>query len=160
MSHDAHLAVIREATAALSRAEVEHWLTGGWAVDFLHGAVSRPHKDIDLVIRGGDAATAAAALSAAQFEQLETPYPDERLEFTRNGVDVELIFVTSDAEGRLVTPGRWIEWPWPSDTLAGPTGQIGDVSCRVVSLAAQIDSKRNYAFLRSRWESGRTGGSC
>ena len=144
MSQDAHLEVIRETTGTLSRTAVEHWLTGGWAVDFLYGGVSRTHKDIDLVIRADDATRATAALCAAGFEQRESAYPEERLEFTRNGVDVELIFLTSDAGGRLATPGRWIQWPWPSDTLSGPVGQIGDVSCRVVSVAAQIDSKRNY----------------
>ncbi|HEV2590259.1 MAG TPA: hypothetical protein VGU02_00070 [Gaiellaceae bacterium] len=142
---DSHLAVIRDATAILSRARVEHWLTGGWAVDFLYGEVSRSHKDIDLVIRARDAEAAVAALSASLFEQLEPSYPDERLEFTRDGVTVELIFITSDARGRLVTPGRWAQWPWPSDTLSGPVGQIGTLSCRLVSVAAQIDSKRNYS---------------
>lgn len=117
---------------------------GGWAVDFLHGVVSRPHRDVDLLIGGSDALTAVEALSEAGFQHLEPAFPDEGLEFERGGVAVQLVFVVRDASGQLVTPGRWLTWPWPPDTLSGPTGQIDRVFCRVISVAAQIDSKRNY----------------
>jgi hypothetical protein len=144
MGADAQLELIRDVSTALASAGVDHWLTGGWAVDFLRGAVSRPHKDVDLVIWGADAAKAGAALSQAGFRRVDDAFSDERLVLERSGVDVELIFVVRDAAARLVTPGRWLDWPWPEDTLSGPVGRIGEVSCRVVSLAAQIDSKKGY----------------
>ena len=38
---------------ALERGGVSAWLVGGWAVDALAGAQTRPHEDLDLVIDAG-----------------------------------------------------------------------------------------------------------
>jgi hypothetical protein len=45
----AQLAVFVELNAVLASAGVRFWLRGGWAVDFLLGAVTRSHADVDAV---------------------------------------------------------------------------------------------------------------
>ena len=35
-------------------AGIEVWLDGGWAVDALLGAQTRPHKDVDIILRVAD----------------------------------------------------------------------------------------------------------
>jgi lincosamide nucleotidyltransferase A/C/D/E len=35
-------------------AGIEVWLDGGWAVDALLGAQTRPHKDVDIILRLAD----------------------------------------------------------------------------------------------------------
>ncbi len=49
MSVELQLSAIRDLSPALAAASVDHWLIGGWAVDFACGRVSRPHKDVDLL---------------------------------------------------------------------------------------------------------------
>jgi hypothetical protein len=45
------LSVLRDVTGLLRSRTFDHWLFGGWAVDFYVGKVTRPHGDIDLAGR-------------------------------------------------------------------------------------------------------------
>jgi lincosamide nucleotidyltransferase A/C/D/E len=40
------------------------WIDGGWGVDALLGAQTRPHKDLDIAIEERDVAGLSAALEA------------------------------------------------------------------------------------------------
>ncbi|HJT99595.1 MAG TPA: amino acid transporter, partial [Actinomycetes bacterium] len=51
------------------------WLDGGWGVDALVGAESRPHRDLDLAIARDDRPAAQAALAAVGFERDPTVVP-------------------------------------------------------------------------------------
>ncbi|MGA3599369.1 nucleotidyltransferase domain-containing protein [Lysinibacillus agricola] len=42
------LKVLSEISAITERLEIEFWLRGGWAIDFLLGKITRSHEDIDL----------------------------------------------------------------------------------------------------------------
>ena len=46
----------------LDAAEIEHWLDGGWGVDALLKKQTRPHKDVDLVLRVADVPRLAEVL--------------------------------------------------------------------------------------------------
>jgi hypothetical protein len=50
MSHDEQFAALAAVTEAFKRAGIEHWLFGGWAVDFYLGEITRTHDDLDLAI--------------------------------------------------------------------------------------------------------------
>ncbi|WP_081986905.1 nucleotidyltransferase domain-containing protein [Planococcus sp. CAU13] len=43
------LEVLTEICLLTDQLELEFWLRGGWAIDFLLGKISRPHGDIDLI---------------------------------------------------------------------------------------------------------------
>ena len=62
---------VREGLDALESAGVESWLDGGWGVDALLGEQTRPHQDIDLVVRVGDVATMRSVLAGQGFELVE-----------------------------------------------------------------------------------------
>lgn len=44
------LRMLRSASSALDAAELEHWFSGGWAVDTWVGRLTRPHDDIDVLV--------------------------------------------------------------------------------------------------------------
>ena len=44
------LSALRELTGQLADQALDYWLSGGWAVDFYVGHVSRPHGDIVLAV--------------------------------------------------------------------------------------------------------------
>jgi hypothetical protein len=142
---DLQMSVIAEAVTGLEERELSCWLAGGWAVDFLIGRVTREHRDIDIVIWAADAQAATGALCELGFEQLHTSAP-ELIHFERNGVPVTLSFIEREADGTLVTPGKWRDWPWPPDSLSAPRGRIGSLTTPIVSLASQIETKSNYAL--------------
>ena len=141
---DVQIGVIAEAVAGLEERQLSCWLAGGWAVDFLIGRVTREHRDIDIVIWAADASAATEALRGAGFELQEARAP-ELIHFERSGVPVTLSFIERKADGTLVTPGKWRDWPWPPDSLSAPRGRIGSLTIPIVSLASQIETKSNYA---------------
>jgi lincosamide nucleotidyltransferase A/C/D/E len=56
------------AVVAAVESVTEVWLAGGWGVDALLGRVTRPHKDIDLVVpQNVDVAAASVALARRGF---------------------------------------------------------------------------------------------
>ena len=141
---DVQLGVIAAAVAGLEERQLSCWLAGGWAVDFLIGRVTREHRDIDIVIWAADASAATETLSDAGFE-LQRARAPELIQFERKSVPVTLSFIERDADGTLVTPGKWRDWPWPPDSLSAPPGRIGSLTIPIVSLASQIETKSNYA---------------
>ena len=52
---------------ALEARGVDVWLAGGWGVDALAGRQTRPHRDVDLVIRAGDTDAAGRCLRSLGF---------------------------------------------------------------------------------------------
>jgi lincosamide nucleotidyltransferase A/C/D/E len=62
---------VREVLDALDSAGIESWLDGGWGVDALLGEQTRPHQDIDLVVRVGDVVTMRSVLAGQGFELVE-----------------------------------------------------------------------------------------
>ncbi len=61
------LAAIESLGRALGDAGIEHWLFGGWAVDFWAGRVTRDHSDIDAVAWRRDYERIDAALQTAAW---------------------------------------------------------------------------------------------
>ena len=141
---ETQVAVIAEAVSALEADGIACWLAGGWAVDFLVGRVTRPHRDIDIVIWSGDAERATAALARAGFGE-STSTGNELIHFEHMRVPITLSFIERETDGTLVTPGKWRDWPWPADALTGPPGRIGNLAVPIVSLASQLETKENYA---------------
>ena len=58
---------VLEVLDLLAAAGVEVWVDGGWNVDALLGAQTRPHNDLDLVIDHVDVDRVRDALTAAGF---------------------------------------------------------------------------------------------
>jgi lincosamide nucleotidyltransferase A/C/D/E len=58
---------IVEIAAVLDRADGRWWLAGGWGIDALVGAETRPHGDLDVVLERSAMESAIAALREAGF---------------------------------------------------------------------------------------------
>jgi lincosamide nucleotidyltransferase A/C/D/E len=75
----------------LEAAGVEVWVDGGWGVDALLGVETRPHGDLDVVVRQEQLAAARVALAAAGFSHAADEAP---------GLPARLVL--RDPEGRQV----------------------------------------------------------
>ena len=51
---DRQLAALAQVASLLDSNGFDHWLFGGWAVDFRVGAVTRSHDDVDLAVWADD----------------------------------------------------------------------------------------------------------
>jgi lincosamide nucleotidyltransferase A/C/D/E len=110
---------------ALDRASIESWLDGGWGIDALLGEQTRPHGDVDLVLRVSDVGAMREALAGDGFEL--------------NRGDPTSNFVLRDGAGREIDvhPVRFDEagngvyrmedgddWIYPAEGFTG-RGRIG-----------------------------------
>jgi lincosamide nucleotidyltransferase A/C/D/E len=79
------------------------WIDGGWNVDALLGAQTRPHNDLDLVIDHVDVVRYRAAMAGAGFEtkssNAATQFNFVMVDATGREVDVHLVDRTSTMPG-------------------------------------------------------------
>jgi lincosamide nucleotidyltransferase A/C/D/E len=67
MNTECTLRDVEEVLGALDGAGVQSWLGGGWAVDALVGHQTRPHTDVDLLVRREDLDRIRGALEEMGF---------------------------------------------------------------------------------------------
>jgi hypothetical protein len=138
-----HLRLIEEISNIFAAIQVRWWLFGGWAVDFHLGSVSRTHGDIEFYVWSVDAERVSRAFLDTGFAPQKIPYPEEAIEFTKDGQLICAVLLVDTAEG-IVIPGRWTDWPWPCDAFDGPPGRIGRLAVPVVSVEALLDRILSY----------------
>ena len=134
-------AALASAAEALGSAGLEHWFFGGWAVDLWVGRLTRSHDDIDVLVQRVDEAAVDAALTAAGW--VHTPRDDDVVgtEYAGDGYDLQLTFVETDDQGRVVVPvpGQ------PIVVSAGPLGHarcaLGHLRVRVLTLEKMLEGK-------------------
>jgi hypothetical protein len=140
------LALIAEIADALSEARVAWWLFGGWAMDFRAGRVTREHSDIEAFVWKSDAGSVRAALERRGF--FAPPgglYPEEAMTFLKDRYEVGFWYLVRDDAGRIVTPGRWADWPWIAGAFDAPPGTLDGVTAPVISVEALLDMKENFS---------------
>ena len=121
-----HAADVAAVILALADAGVEVWVEGGWGVDALVGEETRPHKDVDLLVRPDDAEALVGWLEAHDF-RLVAGEPSAGLwrDDTGRGVDTRTT--------ATVEPG------W----LTG-TGTIGGVVVWCLTVEGQLALHEGY----------------
>lgn len=108
---------------ALDSSGVVHWLDGGWGVDALVGAQTRPHGDADLVVARDDLPAALALLEARGYRMLRDLRPTAIAFRDAAGreVDLHLVDPASDGGGEqvLANGARWRYGPPVRGVIAG-----------------------------------------
>jgi lincosamide nucleotidyltransferase A/C/D/E len=135
----------------LEIAGVDIWLDGGWAVDALVGAQTRPHADLDLALARSDLEPAANALVDAGFNHEPAAAPGLPARYVmrdRGGREVDFHPLIFDAAGngwqQLSPSGR--AWGcYEADGLAA-AGAIDGRSVRCLSAELQMRFRRGYEW--------------
>lgn len=138
------LGLIREIHEALTACSAQHWLGGGWAVDFLLGEVLRVHSDIDWAIWKADVPTVTTCLTALGYVPQVLRHPEEHIGFYKLDQFVSFGLLERTGSGEVVTSGRWTDWPYPQGAFSAPDGQLGPLTCPILSAEAQLDEKVNF----------------
>jgi hypothetical protein len=135
------LAALADVGALLDSSGFEHWLFGGWAVDFHVGSVTRAHRDIDLAVPMEDADAIHAALTAAGWRHDSSPDDDGGTGFEHRGVRLELTYVIIEKEGRVFVALRDHNALWSAVPLGDERLELHGVRARVIPLTLLRDGK-------------------
>jgi lincosamide nucleotidyltransferase A/C/D/E len=116
-----------ELYAELQALGINVWIDGGWGVDALLGAQTRPHKDLDIAIEGKDVSRLTAALKARGYREVirHSQWNFELSDDCGRQVDVHSFVLGSDGN---VEKGVM----YPTESLTG-TGTISGHAVRCVS---------------------------
>ena len=117
---------------------IEVWLDGGWAVDALLGVQTRPHKDVDIIVRVSDLPALIDLLGNRGFHiqpdgtQSNFVLADDY----RHEVDVHAIDFDEDGNGvyRMADGSNWIFTP---RGLSG-RGMIEGLEVKCLSAETQV----------------------
>jgi hypothetical protein len=135
------LAALAEVTRLLEKDAIEHWLFGGWAVDFYAGHVTRHHDDIDLAVWLDDVPRIEELLLGSGWEHVPNPDEDGGTGYERGRVRLELTYLRRRDDGTVAIPLRSGDVPWRADAFGDHVRALGGVSASVISLPALRQGK-------------------
>jgi lincosamide nucleotidyltransferase A/C/D/E len=118
----------------LEEAGVEVWLDGGWGVDALLAGQTRPHHDVDVIVRAEDVAVITDMLAQHSFSRLT----DVLLTHGACG-RVDLQPVRFDSAGNAVGA----KTTYPAGSLIG-IGSLGGREVRCVTVDHQVLAHMGY----------------
>jgi lincosamide nucleotidyltransferase A/C/D/E len=127
-----------ELLSVLDGAGIDAWLDGGWGVDALLGTQTRPHKDVDLIVRLADVPWLRDLLGQRGFAIREGSPPSCFVLADGKGLEVDVHPVTFDAGGNGVyrmEDGQ--DWIYPSGGFCGQ-GVVAGASVHCLSPEAQV----------------------
>lgn len=139
------LEVLSEICLLTEQLEMEFWLRGGWAIDFLLGKITRPHDDFDLITWIQNRDGLEKELSKAGYERLpvKSHFENRQSDFRKNEVDVTVNYVTRSIEGNLILNGL-PEWVWQPDSLLPNRYTLCGLSVKVLSPQQLLEEKEVY----------------
>jgi lincosamide nucleotidyltransferase A/C/D/E len=129
----------------LAAAGIRVWIDGGWGVDALLGAETRPHRDLDIVVEDRDLARLRALLAAHGFA--DSPRPDARpwnfvlADTTGFAVDVHAIVFDQNGDGIYGPPANDQRYP---ASAFGWRGVIGGLAVDCLSPQFQMANHAGY----------------
>ena len=133
-----HAADVVEVIDALELAGVDVWVQGGWGIDALLGEQTRPHDDLDVIIRADDIEAAIQATRGLGFSLMTDELPQGfvvRDEIDRR-IDFHPVRFRSDGSAVQKSNGGG-EWVFSAPGLLG-TGSINGRGIRCLTPEEQV----------------------
>jgi hypothetical protein len=138
---DVQLSALGRVCELLERARLDHWLFGGWAVDFYVGEVTRGHFDVDLAVWHSDLAQIVELLERDGWRHAPLADEDGGTGYEREGVRLELTYLVRLDDGRIAIPLRSGPVAFRDGTFGGDVGELQGVRARLIGLEALTAGK-------------------
>lgn len=127
-----------ELLRALEDAAISVWLDGGWGVDALLGTQTRPHKDVDIVLRVADIPKLREVLARRGFAVREGVPPHSFVLADGSGLEVDVHAVVFDDDGNGVyRMQNGTDWIFPAEGFSGQ-GVVDGRSVPCLSPTTQV----------------------
>src|SRR6185369_5370612 len=127
-----------EVLQVLKDAAISVWLDGGWGVDALLETQTRPHKDVDIIVRVTDVPKLREILAHRGFAVREGSPPDSFVLADGAGLEVDVHAVVFDDEGNGVYRMQNGEtWIFPAEGFEG-RGVIEGRRVQCLSATTQV----------------------
>lgn len=139
MTPDDVLQIVR----CLETASIDVWLDGGWGIDALVGEHTRPHDDLDLVIRESHVCRLREVLGREGFRDTDGGVAWNFVLTDGRGRHVDVHAVRFDEDGNaLYGPSGLM---YPTGSLDG-SGTVRGVRVRCKTAVAQASDRVGYAW--------------
>jgi lincosamide nucleotidyltransferase A/C/D/E len=122
----------------LEAAGIEAWVEGGWGVDALAGEQTRPHDDLDLIVRVADVPVMREILGRDSFGLVEGELDSNFVLRDSQGREVDVHPVRFDGRGDgIYQMANGHDWVFPAAGFAG-RGQVGPRNVRCLTAEVQM----------------------
>jgi len=127
----------------LEESGIQIWLDGGWGVDALLEEQTRPHKDLDVVVRAEDVARMNEVLGREGFEFAEgTPTNFVLRDPVGREIDVHVARFDEHGNG-IYRMQNGEDWVYPAEGFGGK-GKINGFHVRCLSPSVQMLCHTGY----------------
>lgn len=131
-------AALVELLQLFDSAGIEVWLEGGWGVDALLGDQTRPHKDVDIILRVSDLPKLEELLGSRGFTVQEGGTPSNFVLADGAGREVDVHAVDFDRHGNGVyRMANGQDWNFPAAGFTG-RGVVNGLSVRCLTPEIQV----------------------
>ncbi len=122
----------------LEGASIDVWLDGGWGVDALVQEQTRPHKDVDVVVRVADTQKMQATLARRGFALVEGEASSNFVLRDQKGREIDVHPIRFDERGNGIYRMRNGEdWVYPAEGFSGK-GKVGGREVRCLTAKTQM----------------------
>ena len=138
MSSEMNVGALVDLLQLFESAGIEVWLDGGWAVDAVLGTQTRPHQDLDIILRAADLAGLREILSKRGFEIQKGGTESNFVLADRSGLEVDVHVIVFDRDGNGVyRMQNGSDWIFPATGFSG-RGAVEGFSVRCLSPEIQV----------------------
>jgi lincosamide nucleotidyltransferase A/C/D/E len=129
-----------ELLAWIRGAGIDFWLDGGWGIDALLEAQSRPHKDLDLIIALADSESLTTLLNGHGYRVKEGGRPENFVlaDYVGREVDVHVVEFDPQGNGNYRMENGEV-WVFPAKGFSG-RGRVQGVEVRCLSPEVAVAS--------------------
>ncbi|MEV0040075.1 amino acid transporter [Streptomyces sp. NPDC050804] len=131
--------------ALLRKAGADVWIAGGWGIDALLAAQTRPHRDLDLLHRAEQEPLVVEALSREGFTETLDWRP-VRFVLSRHGtgdeIDLHPLSFAPDGSAVQSSPDPGRPFVYPAECFT--TGTVDGVSVACISPEQQVRFHQGY----------------
>ena len=130
--------------AAIREAGIEVWVGGGWGIDALLGAQTRPHRDLDLMHRAEQEERLVAVLGEHGYVETLDWRPVRFVVTDPAGRDIDLHPLRFASDGSAEQSSLEEDAPFHYPVSCFVTGLIGGRSVPCLSVEQQVHFHQGY----------------
>ncbi|TFU00347.1 aminoglycoside nucleotidyltransferase [Polymorphobacter arshaanensis] len=130
---------------AFEAAQLGFWIDGGWGVDALLGAPTRPHTDLDLAVARDDLSAFQRLLELQGYARADRPGDPDWNWVLRNtdGMQVDLHGFVLDAHGNGILGDTANNEMYPAGALDG-MGELGGMTLRCIAAPFVLQFRNGF----------------